>query len=133
MIRTFVDAGVLIAAARAGDESAERATAILDDPNRAFASSIFLKMEVLPKAIYNQQMKEAEFYESYFDGVGYWATDIEQLVQNAYQECCQFGLGSMDALHVAAAVSVGATAFVTNEKPGKSIYRTSSIQVLSIR
>jgi len=52
MSRTFIDAGVLITAARVGDEHAERAAAVLDDPNRAFASSIFLKMEVLPKAIY---------------------------------------------------------------------------------
>jgi hypothetical protein len=38
----------------------------------------------------------------------------------------------MDALHVAAAVLVGATEFITNEKPEKSIHRTKSIQVVSI-
>lgn len=39
----------------------------------------------------------------------------------------------MDALHVAAAVLVGATEFITNEKPEKSIHRTKSIQVISIQ
>jgi hypothetical protein len=32
MIRTFIDAGVLICAARVGDGNAERAAAFLDDP-----------------------------------------------------------------------------------------------------
>ncbi|BAI88239.1 hypothetical protein, fragment [Limnospira platensis NIES-39] len=38
----------------------------------------------------------------------------------------------MNALHIAAAVSVGATEFITNEKPLKSIHRTQSIKVISI-
>jgi predicted nucleic acid-binding protein len=51
MIRTFIDAGVLIYAARSEGEIAEKALQILEDENREFASSIFLKLEVLPKAI----------------------------------------------------------------------------------
>lgn len=38
----------------------------------------------------------------------------------------------MDALHIAAALSVGATEFITNEKLGKSIHRTPSIKMISI-
>ncbi|NES22236.1 MAG: PIN domain-containing protein [Symploca sp. SIO3E6] len=133
MIRTFIDAGVLITAARVGDEHAERAAAILDDPNRVFASSVFLKMEVLPKAIYNRQLPEVNFYEAFFDSVSFWATDVEQIIERAYQESCQFGLGAMDALHVAAAISIGATEFITHEKAGRSIYRTPSIKILSTR
>lgn len=132
MIRTFVDSGVLIYAARAEGLIAQKALDVLKDPDRVFASSIFVKMEVLPKAIYNSQTDEVEFYEEFFRGVVYWATDIERIIQNAYQESSQFGLGAMDALHVAAAVSVGATEFITNEKPNKSIHRTQSIKVISI-
>jgi hypothetical protein len=51
MKRTFIDTGVLIAAARGQNDFAARAMAILDDPNREFASSIFVKLEVLPKAM----------------------------------------------------------------------------------
>jgi hypothetical protein len=40
---TFVDAGVLIAAARGGNIQAGRAMDILDDPERQFASSPFLR------------------------------------------------------------------------------------------
>ncbi len=38
----------------------------------------------------------------------------------------------MDALHIAAAVLVGAEEFVTNEKKEKSIHRTKSIKITSI-
>ncbi|MDT9178366.1 MAG: PIN domain-containing protein [Limnospira sp. PMC 1291.21] len=132
MIRTFVDAGVLIYAARAENEMAELALQILEDDQREFASSIFLKLEVLPKAIYHQQSSEIKFYETFFDAVIYWANDINTIIEQAYRESSQFGLGAMDALHIAAAVSVGATEFITNEKPQKSIRRTRSIKVISI-
>jgi predicted nucleic acid-binding protein len=132
VIRTFIDAGVLIVATRGEDEIAERALEILKDPNREFASSVFLKLEVVPKATYNKRNDEVEFYEEFFGAVTYWANDIERIIQDAYQESCQSGLGSMDALYVMAAVSVGATEFITNEKPEKSIHRTNSIRVISI-
>lgn len=132
MTRTFIDSGILIAATRGEGAIAERALAILADPNREFAASIFVKLEVLPKAIYNNRSSEIRFYEEYFDAVSYWAEDIEQIVQNAYREVSEAGLGAMDALHVAAAVIVGAVEFITNEKPDKSIHRTTSIQVISI-
>ena len=38
----------------------------------------------------------------------------------------------MDALHIAAALSVEATEFITNEKPERSIHRTPSIKMISI-
>lgn len=132
MTRTFIDSGVLIAAARGEGTVAQRASTILADGEREFASSIFLKLEVLPKAIYNSRSSEVRFYEEYFDAVSYWAEDINQIVQNAYQEVSESGLGAMDALHIAAAVLVGAAEFITNEKTEKSIYRTKSIQVISI-
>ena len=132
MIRTFIDAGVLIYAARGQNEIAELALQVLEDDQREFASSIFVKLEVLPKAIYNQQSSEIKFYETFFQAVTYWSNDIKNIIKNAYQESSQFGLGAMDALHIAAAVSVGATEFITNEKPHKSIHRTQSIKVISI-
>jgi predicted nucleic acid-binding protein len=132
MIRTFIDTGVLISAARGTGETATKALQILKDTNREFASSIFLKLEVLPKAIYNQQTSEVEFYEEYFGAVAYWATDTDRIIEDAYQESSRSGLGAMDALHIAAAVSVNAVEFITTEKPEKSIHRTKSIKVISI-
>jgi hypothetical protein len=51
----FVDAAVLIAAARGGSEQAARAMEILDDPEREFAASAFLRLEVLPQAVFNKR------------------------------------------------------------------------------
>jgi predicted nucleic acid-binding protein len=89
-------------------------------------------MEVLPKAIYNQQTDEIEFYHEYFNAVSIWATDIDKILERGYQEASQFGLGIVDAFHIAAAVLVGAEEFITNEKPEKSIHRTPSIKIISI-
>jgi hypothetical protein len=38
----------------------------------------------------------------------------------------------MDALHLAAALSIGAEEFITTEKPTKPMFRVSSINVISI-
>lgn len=46
MTRTFIDSGVLIVAARGDLAIAERALVIQEAPEREFASSIFLKLEV---------------------------------------------------------------------------------------
>ena len=69
MTITFVDAGVLIAAARGQADVSARAMAILDDPNRSFASSNFVRLEVLPKALFNRKTTEAEFYNEFFRAV----------------------------------------------------------------
>lgn len=97
---TFIDSGVLITAARAIGESSEKALAILEDDEREFASSEFLKLEVIPKATYNQKITEVEVYETFFDDVVYWASDLEQVMRDAYSIGCQYGLAAMDALHI---------------------------------
>ena len=60
MICTFIDAGVLIAAARGTEIGTAMALQVLRDPNREFVSSLFLKLAVLPKAIYSQRIEESE-------------------------------------------------------------------------
>lgn len=52
MTRTYIDSSVLIAAARATDALAVSALAYLDDPQRSFVSSEFVRLEVLPKPVY---------------------------------------------------------------------------------
>jgi predicted nucleic acid-binding protein len=134
MTVTFVDAGVLIAAAARGtmDVSAQ-AMAILDDPNRAFASSEFIRLEVLPKALFNRKSMEAEFYSSFFQAVAYWPEKTDAVVSRGYDVAIRFGLGALDALHVAAALSVGAEKFITTEKRGKPLHRITGILVRSIQ
>ncbi|MBH8561686.1 type II toxin-antitoxin system VapC family toxin [Nostoc sp. CENA67] len=129
---TFIDSGVLVAAARGVGDLSEKALEILEDPEREFASSEFVRLEVLPKAIYNKQTDEAEFYETFFSAVTYWASDLQQVVENAYQIAGQYGLAAMDALHVATALQVGASFLVTTEKSTKPMHRITGITVISI-
>ncbi|MES1026607.1 PIN domain-containing protein [Gloeocapsa sp. BRSZ] len=129
---TFIDSGVLVTAARGVGEDSEKALEILADSSREFASSEFIKMEVIPKAIYNRKTAEAEFYESFFSAVTYWDNHIEKVIQDAYHIACQYGLAAMDALHIAAALSIGAEEFVTTEKKTKPMFRVSSIKLISI-
>ena len=79
--RTFVDAGVLIAAARGDYVPSMIALKILDDQSREFASSPFIELEVLPKAVYNGKKDEVEFYEAFFDSVSFWEDDLAGIVK----------------------------------------------------
>jgi predicted nucleic acid-binding protein len=129
---TFVDAGVLIAAARGGSEQAARAMDILDDPEREFAASPFLRLEVLPQAVFNRREAEVAFYEAFFSAVSKWAVDLPAIADAALHEASSHGVEAMDALHVAAAASVGAVELVTAEKPTRSIHRARAVEIVTI-
>jgi predicted nucleic acid-binding protein len=131
--RTFLDSGVLIAAARGTDDNALLALQILDDPDRKFVSSVFVKLEVLPKAIYNGFREEAAFYQSFFENdVEIWASLSNELAKLAQQQAEKFGLSALDSLHVAAAISAGADEFITTEKPGKPLHRVKEFRIISV-
>lgn len=132
MKRTFVDAGVLIAAARGGSVQAARAMEILDDPQREFAASAFLRLEVLPQALFNKRVAEAAFYETFFATVTHWAANLDAVAEMAMSEASTYGIEVMDALHIAAAISAGASELVTTEKPSRSIHRARGIKVVTI-
>ena len=103
MTITFIDSGVLITASRGVENLSERAITILSSADRELASSEFIKLELLPKAIYYRQNDEIEFYQTFFNAVTYWANDIEQIIEEGYNIACKYGLAAMDALHIAAA------------------------------
>lgn len=128
-IRTFLDSGVLIAAFNSPPHLSELALQMLEDPNRLFLTSPFVRLEVLPKAIFNKQAAEARFYESFF-ARAIVARDLAAIFTLGEKEAATSGVGSMDSLHVADAHLLKAHKFVTTEKPGKSIHRSSLIKVV---
>ena len=141
MTRTFLDSGVLIAAARGNMAQSLAALRILSDRDlrfaaalryREFASSAFIQLETLPKATYHNQQAEVRFYESFFSNVTLWATELEQIVQTGNRIASTYGLAAMDALHLAAALTVDAEEFVTTEKTTKPMHRVTEIRVVSI-
>ncbi|KUK98957.1 MAG: Uncharacterized protein XE11_2818 [Methanomicrobiales archaeon 53_19] len=58
---TYLDSSVLIQAYRGEGVSGERAMRVLDDPDREFVVSDFLKLEVLPKPIFHAREDEVAF------------------------------------------------------------------------
>lgn len=127
----FPDANILIAAARGIGPRARSALAVLDNPDFEFAASDFLRLEVLPKAVHHRRTDEAAFYRAFFTGVNVWAIAEPRLVRSALVVAQRFGLAALDALHVAAAVSVRADALVTAEKLDKPIHRVTILAIWS--
>ncbi len=130
--KTYIDSGVLINAFRGTTEVSLKATQILDDPIREFASSPFVKLEALPKAIYHKQQEETEFYEVFFAATNHWAYDLEQIFKTADHIARTYGLAGMDALHVAAALSIGVDELVTTERTTKPMHRVTEVRIVSI-
>lgn len=119
---TVIDSSVLINAAVGPDPSRRfRAITILGDPHRTFAATRFLQLEVLPIATRYQKAKELRFYNRFFQTVVTWL-DEEPLIQPALAIACQYGLGAIDALHLAAAIQLNAE-FVSAERTTKPLYQ----------
>ena len=86
----------------------------------------------MPKAVYHKNTSEVEFYQAIFDAVTGWTESSDEIVERGYHQAVAYGLAALDALHVAAAVILGADELVTTERSEKSIYRTSAVKVVSL-
>jgi predicted nucleic acid-binding protein len=128
LIHTFLDAGILIAAVRGQEEEAARALAILEDPERRFVATDFLRMEVLPKAIYYQRPAEVALYERFFSKARLIPISAA-LITQAYTEAYTFGLSALDALHVTVAKAGGAEEFITTERTTTPLFRVTGIVI----
>ena len=128
MTRTFLDAGVLIAAVRGQEDEAARALALLEDPERSFIASDFLKMAVLPKALYYQRPAEVALYERFFSKADLIPISAALVIQ-AYAEACSFGLSALDAFHVTVAKAGGAEEFITTERTTTPLFRVTGIVI----
>ena len=133
MIRTYLDSGVLIEGVRGLPVVGRSVYDLLEDPEREFVASVFLRLEILPKAIYHRAAVEADFYQQYFERVVAWAGPVDELVSREEHEAVRFGLSALDALHVAAAGMLGADELVTTEGPRKLIHRATNVRVVAIR
>lgn len=130
--RTYVDTGVLLAAFRGTHSLSEKALAILDDEEREFIISGFLKLETLPKPIFYRRRDEVEFMETFFGAAVSEVEASAQVIASAIRLAGAHDIAPMDLLHVAAAICGGASEFVTTEKPDKPLFRVSGIKVISI-
>lgn len=131
MVRTFLDSGVLLAAARSLGRDRERALKILEDPERTFLTSPFVHLELVPKAIFHKKRLEKAFYDEYFNAAE-WFRNLDEIEAAAQREAARSGLAAMDALHLVAAYLSRADEFVTTGRPGKPIYRSSLVRIFHL-
>ncbi len=131
-MRTFIDSGVLITAWRGNPAQKIKALTIIADLNRIFISSRFVKLEVLPKPTWYNNKLEVQFYQDFFDTVSEWVDDCDQLADEALRIGSLYGLGGMDALHVAAAIASQADELITTERVTSPLLRAQGVLVKSI-
>ena len=131
-LRTYVDTGVLIAAFQGTHSLSAKALAIVDDEEREFIVSDFLRLETLPKPAFHNRKDEVEFMETFFGGAVSEVDVSPRLTASAISLAAALDIAPMDSLHVAAAICGGASEFVTTEKPRKPMFRVSGIKVTTI-
>jgi len=132
-LRTFVDADVLIWAARGQDPLSKLAMDVLAAPDREFVVSGFLRLEVLPKAAYNKQPAEEAFYRRFLAAAVVSVPTSPSLIALAEQYAMRYGLSAIDALHVAAAQTGGVEELVTAERTTSPLFRVQELKIVSIR
>jgi predicted nucleic acid-binding protein len=131
-MRTYIDSGVLITAARGNAALSAPAVDILSDATREFVSSEWVRLEVLPKARYFQHESELGFYDLFFTRVSIWAPFEPDLLIRAMEEATVSGLSAVDAIHVVLAALTGCEELITSEKTTSAIHRTTRIRVVSL-
>jgi len=61
-----------------------------------------------------------------------WADAAPEPVAQAEQVARYHGLNALDALHVAAAIALGADGLVTTERPTKPLHRVTGVAVVGV-
>jgi predicted nucleic acid-binding protein len=128
---TYLDSGVLLAAWKSADLR-PAALSVLEDTNRQFAISQMVKLELLAKPIFEKRVVEKAFYQTYFEEAVALQPLDKQLGEEAQALAEKYGLAALDALHLAAALRLGAEEFYTSEKPGKPMFRVRELKVISL-
>lgn len=124
-----MDSGVLITPYNGTPELKEATLPLLEDPDRAFLCSPFVRLETTPKALFNKRAGEHRFYQLYFRRAA-MTNDLKLILGHGLREAAKAGVGPMDALHLAAAHLLKADEFITTEKPNKSVHRSSLVKVV---
>ena len=129
--KTYVDASVLIAAFQGQQEIGEKALMILDDPEREFIVSDYLRLEVIPKPSFHRRQEEVEFMEAFFESASEDISSTSTITSDAIKIASKHDLHPLDALHVSMLVNTE-TEFITVEKKTKPFFRVGNLTVKSL-
>jgi len=132
MKRTYIDACVLITAFQAKGPGWRRAFEVIDDPDRSFVVSDYLRLEVLPKPTFNKKNEEVEFMNEIIEAAQEEVPSSPLLTKLAIELAGKYDLTPIDSLHVGSAVVAGVDELVTMEKPTKPMCRVKEVRVVSL-
>jgi predicted nucleic acid-binding protein len=132
-LKTFLDSGVLLTAWRGtSSPEADSARSLMADEARQFVSAENVRLELVPKPVFEKRRTEVEFYSEHFNAAAAIEPFSGELGQEAFALAKRYGLAAGDALNLAAAIRLGADEFITSEMPGKPMFRVAGIRVLSL-
>lgn len=132
-LKTYVDANVLISAFQGKNDISRRAMAVLDDPEREFVISDFLRLEAIPKPTFLKRLDEIAFMTGFFDNASASVETSPALMAQALQLACIYDLHPIDALHISAAYMADVTEFITSEKSTRPMFNVRELLVVSLR
>lgn len=119
-IRTYLDTNILITAFQGQEQRiVDKIYCILDDSEREFIGSDFLRLELLPKPTFHRKQSEIEFMREFLNGTDENVTISDEITQRAIELAGRYDLQPMDALHISAAIYARAEEFITLENPDK--------------
>lgn len=117
-----------------GEEPARsNARSLILDPNRLLISCLCVRLELIPKATFNNNNAEVTFYEGLFSTVAEWIPVDDDLIRRAIEIGCIHDVANIDSIHIAAAIAGNADQFVTIEKQTKPMYRVSAANPIHLR
>ena len=151
MKRTYLDACVLIAAfegraafkkEKEGEKEKARwqralrarqlAAKILNDPDRLFVVSDYIRLEVLPRPTSQEELEEVNFLNDIFEHATEDLPTSPNLTRQALDIAKKYNLKGMDALHVGAAIIAKVDELVTMEGEKNRMCRVREIKVNSL-
>jgi predicted nucleic acid-binding protein len=127
--RTFVDACVLIAAFQGKDDISWKALEVLDDPEREFVVSDYLRLEVLPKPRFQRRQEEVEFMEAFFAAASCDIRPAPLITGQAIDIASVYDVHPLDSLHASVAVYAKVDEFITLENETKPLFRVKGLTV----
>jgi predicted nucleic acid-binding protein len=113
---------VIINALRDDPVLRRRARAVLTDSSRDLIVGDYVKLETLPKMVYNKLPQQVAYTKDLFARAEY-VRSTDALITHAETLAEAYGLSAVDALHVASAIAGHADELVTFEKPEKPFFR----------
>lgn len=121
-MKVYLDSGILIAAFRGEENISKKIFKILENENNEFYVSDFVWLEVYPKAIYNKNLDEINFYNEIFKNSIIIKFDMNY-INDVKNLASKYGLGAMDSFHIFLAIKEKIDLFITTENRNNPIFR----------